>query len=400
MIRVVLLLFLFSCSSILSYSQNNYKEAYIITLENDTVHGYANFRSDALNLSECLFKKNLEDKTVNTYRSTDILGYGFKEERKIYISQKININEIDQQVFLEYLVKGESASLFYYEYRELQEYEYADRQIFIIKDIYGDFNVVSKKDDQLVDGLKIKKDVSFRNRLFSILGYNAEMEPILKKTDFSRRSMTHAIQKYNDITCGTPDACVVYKAPSKIYLKLRYAFYAGARNVKLKGYFPAYTMNKSQINPEIGAQFILSYPRISNSLSFVVDISASQLEQKFEHSMYERYNGKLSATLFDIGFGIKYIYPKGRLRPGVGLGAGKSYFFSRKLETIQPNVNFNTFLQDSYLEFYSNLSLDYILKNNHSIFFQFNYSTDFEYLFFPNTQQDKYTLSMKVGYKF
>lgn len=397
--------------STLIYGQNNYRHAYIVTQENDTVYGYVNFRSDILNLSECLFKKNIEDIDSKAYLPSDIAGYAFIEDNKIYVSQKIKIDDSEKQVFLEYLVKGESASLYFYEYKEMDNYSYVNRKIFVVKDIYGDLNVISKQDDQLVSGSTIKKDVAFRNELFKILGYHADMQPILKKTEFSRQSLTNAIKKYNDMTCDSPDACVVYKASTKVYLKFNYAFYVGARMFKLTEFNPAldrinpenYVLGDANIKPEIGAQLMLSYPRVSNSLSLVIDISFSQMKQNFSHKSRPEQHYKLSATTLDVGLGLKYIHPTGKLRPGGGFGIGKFCYLGKKLDgTILANSrdDFDDWVRSPFIDYYANLSLDYMLKNNHSAFFQLTYSSDFEPIISPDSGQKRYVLGARLGYRF
>lgn len=397
--------------STLIYGQNNYRHAYIVTLNNDTVDGYANFRSDILNLSECQFKQNIQDQKIETYLPSDIVGYTFIEDNKVYVSQKIKIDDSEKQVFLEYLVKGESASLYFYEYKEMDNYSYVNRKIFVVKDIYGDLNVISKQDDQLVSGSTIKKDVAFRNELFKILGYHADMQPILKKTEFSRQSLTNAIKKYNDMTCDSPDACVVYKASTKVYLKFNYAFYVGARMFKLTEFNPAldrinpenYTLGDANIKPEIGAQLMLSYPRVSNSLSLVIDIAFSQMKQEFNyiHSSDRLY--KLSATTLDVGVGLKYIRPKGKLRPGGGFGFGKFCYLNKKLDgTVLANSrdDFDDWVRSPFIDLYANLSLDYMLKNNQSAYVQLTYSTDIEPIISKDSGQKRYVLGARLGYRF
>lgn len=383
--------------SFLVQAQDNYKEAYIITLENDTIHGFANFRSAPLNLSECQFKSILESESVMTYYPSDISGYMFVNEDKFYISQKINIADIEHVVFLEYLVKGESASLFYY--------EQMGTEMFFIKDIYGDFNLIKKKEDKIINESRILKDVSFRKEIYGILGYNAEMLPILNSTKFTRKSMSNAIQKYNEMTCGSDaEACIVYQSKNREYLKFNYALYAGTR-------FTRGNIDKSQVNSssspigyEIGAQLILSHPRTSNSFSFIVDISLSQLKYELHQVNYiTNANYKLSAMALDAAIGAKYVYPKGRLRPGAGIGLGRMYLFNQKIKISNSNIKLenNEWLADAYTEFTCNLSLDYILKNKQAVFIQVNYDTELESVLpLIEYSRDKYSIRGRIGYKF
>lgn len=397
-LSLIILLFF----STLMYGQNNYKEAYIITLENDTVYGYANFRSDILNLSECMFKKQIDETSI-TYYPSDIAGYGFKAEDKLYVRDTIEIENTKQLVFLEYMVRGVSASLFYYEYSFFNNDIKVQKQVFVIKDIYGDLHLVEQKEDKKISEFEIIKDVTFRKEIYKILGYNTSMLSTLNDTKLNRSSMSKAIKKYNDITCGTgSESCVVYQSKNKTYLKFSYAFYAGVRYTKLNTKYTNIKSLKSPIGYNFGGQLLLSSPRISNSFSFITDISISQLKQEtqinvtspFENANNIRY--KQSAIAFDVAIGVKYVYPKGRIRPGGSISIGRMYLSDQKTSVInnkiQPKLINRKWLKNAYLESIYSLSLDYMLKNNHVAFIQFNYASD-EY-------GTKDTYNAIIGYKF
>ena len=66
------------------FAQGNYKEAYIITLQNDTVYGFVDFSTDENNSKQCNFKKTLSATDVTQYAPGEIYGYRFVEEGKFY----------------------------------------------------------------------------------------------------------------------------------------------------------------------------------------------------------------------------------------------------------------------------------------------------------------------------
>lgn len=390
------LLFLFVSAII--HGQNNYREAYIITLDNDTVEGYANFRTDVLNLSVCLFKKQI-DETPIAYYPSDIAGYGFKAEDKLYVRDSILIDGMDRLVFLEYMVRGVSASLFYYEYTFINNDLEGQEQIFIIKDMQGSMHIITKKPDKHFDNLNLQKDVSFQKEIYRALGYNPAMLEVLKDTKFSRKSMIAAIKQYNDITCGTDEeSCLIYRTKTKEYLKFKYAIYAGGRYFDLSN--ATYDVTKSPIGYIVGVQLLLSHPRTSDALSFVTDVSFSHLKKSYLDNKRNRYYD-LSTLALDVNIGFRYIYPKGKIRPGFGLGLGRLYLFNQKIGTNDPRTETNKWLEDSYTEVFGCLSVDYMINNKQAIFLQTNIDTELDsFISSGEYNRDKYTISVKIGYKF
>ncbi|MDN3668791.1 hypothetical protein QWY93_05560 [Echinicola jeungdonensis] len=93
----ILFFLLFSCIFFQVKAQNNFKEAFIINLENDTLKGLINSRSEFKNYNSCQFKRNGE---LTTYQPNQIHGFGF-QQGKFYSA------EIIKRKFVETLVFGD-----------------------------------------------------------------------------------------------------------------------------------------------------------------------------------------------------------------------------------------------------------------------------------------------------
>ncbi|KPK79477.1 MAG: hypothetical protein AMS27_17980 [Bacteroides sp. SM23_62_1] len=91
--------------------QADFRPGYIITLENDTIHGLIDFRGDMINAQICSFKKHKKAEKTN-YKPFEIKAYRFTGD-KYYISRYVKQTEETVPVFIEYLVDG-IADLYYY----------------------------------------------------------------------------------------------------------------------------------------------------------------------------------------------------------------------------------------------------------------------------------------------
>lgn len=60
-------------------AQVNPMQGYVITNNNDTIHGMIDYRSDAKNALECHFKENGQS-DYRTYAPSDISGYRFTDD--------------------------------------------------------------------------------------------------------------------------------------------------------------------------------------------------------------------------------------------------------------------------------------------------------------------------------
>lgn len=93
-----LLLLLFIISELVS-AQTDFRKAYIINKEGDTLHGEIDYRGDLKMGTLCKFKST--DNIITEYSPNKILSYRFYDS-KFFVSKNIN----GKSVFLEYLIKG------------------------------------------------------------------------------------------------------------------------------------------------------------------------------------------------------------------------------------------------------------------------------------------------------
>ena len=107
--RILLTAFLLSaCFSLLA--QVDFRSAYIVLQNNDTIHGMADFKGDIQNSLECRFRD--DHGKISFYKPGEIKCYRYSHG-KYYISRYIMTGDTTTRLFVEYLVEGRK-NLYYY----------------------------------------------------------------------------------------------------------------------------------------------------------------------------------------------------------------------------------------------------------------------------------------------
>lgn len=103
-LRYVLVL-LFLIPSLQLLAQSNVREGYVITLQGDTLYGEIDFRTSAMNMKRCVFRKKGET-SFKTYLPGEISGYRFTTNGIYYVSKEVETDEGKEVVFVEYVLHG------------------------------------------------------------------------------------------------------------------------------------------------------------------------------------------------------------------------------------------------------------------------------------------------------
>lgn len=316
--RLLISSLLFLVSHMIS-AQNNYSPGYIITLEQDTVHGLIDLRTDKMNARCCVFKQDA-DASPTAYYPGDIWGYRFEDEGKLYISHSIELkhDSVANQLFLECLFQG-MKNLYYYEDDDNEEFYFLESQGRLVK---LDAPVIEKTEE---DGRKFKKEV---NRYIPTLHYVFRDSPTLHDkidhTPFTHKGLIDLVRTYHDTVCNSEDKCITLTAKEdKPKLRVTVTPYVGLLHYAFLDDLKEYG------NPDlaylVGINAAISCPRWMSSLSLVVDLSLSKLSAKDagKESSY-------SSILLSGKLGGCYTYPVGAVRPFIGVGGIVSGFLSAK----------------------------------------------------------------------
>ena len=116
-------------------------EGYIITNENDTIHGTVDFLTGEENALACHFQCD-GDTIYHSYAPGEIKGFRLYNGGVYYVTRTMPINGNDSTIFAEYLLQG-SVSLYRYEDKDDTYYYMTDtegRIAAIKEDDFSDYS--------------------------------------------------------------------------------------------------------------------------------------------------------------------------------------------------------------------------------------------------------------------
>ena len=272
------------------YAQDNYKHAYYITNDRDTVHGLINFSSDYNNSIMCNFKKEISDTEIQTFTPEQIWGYRFENEDFFYISLETE----GIKYFLQYLVNG-VMNLYYRTDKNDNHYFYFEENGKIV-------SITQKKDEVSAD--YIKKDLSYKKNLAPLFNAYPSIAKKINSNRFNQKTMIDIAQEYHNLTCDTGESCIVYvnQHPDRNYINGKFFIST------------FYSMHIMGNGPGIGLGWNFYYPRIPQNTSTVLEISYSL--QAMLAKDVEIYPIKLPV----IRIGQRYVLSNNKLAPFIEFG--------------------------------------------------------------------------------
>ena len=189
----LMLLLLFTTLSL--SAQNNLREGYVITLEGDTLSGYIDFRTGAMNTKKCVFVKDGESSSV-TYLPGEIQGYRFLNNGMYYVSKEVD----NQVIFAEYIVQG-----------NMNLYQVGG-EVMLLEDEEGNQSSFSPQKAQRATKSRERQN-EIRDVLI-MLNKSPKATGILLKKEKSRKHTIEAVTAYIDEVC--PDGyCEVFEYRNK-----------------------------------------------------------------------------------------------------------------------------------------------------------------------------------------
>lgn len=284
-------------------AQHNYRSGYIITLEQDTLHGEIDFRTDKMNAQRCVFKSGDNANPV-TYLPFEIAGYRFTDDGKFYVSRMIKLDgsEVEIPVFLEYLLQG-IKSLYYYESENHTLYfiQESDRLVTLdapeLEKMKEEGLIVNGRTDRYVPALQYV----FRDC--------PELATKVKKTPFSHIGLIEITREYHNAVCKSNEECIEFENRTKGRKGVQILFtpYVGVIQYHLLGI--DYTL-KPELRYGISVEFVNR--RWHGALSGIVDLSLSRLVMTPYNEVY-KYN--FTSMAISLKIGARLTYPKGKVRP-------------------------------------------------------------------------------------
>jgi hypothetical protein len=340
--------------------QTDFRPGYVITNENDTLHGLIDYRGDTRNSKICVFKENATSAS-SEYLPGQIKAYRFSGS-KYYVSKNILANGTKKDFFLEFLVNG-IADLYYYRDVNNPHYfiEKRDGQLFELNNT----EELIKKDD--IEYFRQKKEY------IGLLKYAfADCPQLFEKinnTVLDTKSLVNITKKYHNYVCDD-EKCIIYEKqlPTiKLTLAPFVSMNASFLSIGNGGYVYETMKFQPSTYPSIGVLLNSSLPSANEKLSFQVSAEIGQ-NYFYGTGSYVGNNSfnevHLHSTVLMGKGGFKYTYPTGRFRPTFMVGAHIAALVDKKGRRIEEKNENGTICTYEYNE-------DMLSKEN------YGYNVDF-----------------------
>ncbi len=322
----------------------DFRQGFIVTLENDTIHGEINYATPAKNYQRCQF---VVEGLPGEYAPEQIAAYGWKND-KLYMSG------IEQGVFVEVLVMGNltlfksGSSFIMSKQNEIVTLDPPTKTLVDQAEMAPDGTFKNVK--------KYKHDNSWLGKVSYFTGdCNHKLAKSLESLKFREEDLTRYVVEYNQCT-GEPVVVVKDKQP---WYRVNFGVQVGLVRSEIRpedissSYIDFRHLNDSyqSLDPFIGLLFDINSPRMSNRISFQVEVQL--FNTKFNGAKHIEFNGyeelhqtSMEYTTVSIPFALKYSMHVGTSLLYLNLGANYDHFINyqseRTTETVRDGVITNT----------------------------------------------------------
>lgn len=349
-------------------AQSDFRPGYYIKPNNDTIKGLIKLRGDVRNSKQCIFKQKA-DSNEEVFNPTDIYGYRFSDS-KFYISKTISVKGVEKQLFLEYVLKG-VVSLYYYIDEALKERYFLETKNGRLVELRNDIKKVQV--NGRVKGVQEnKKHIGVLKVAFSDC---KEIQSRIDQTKLNHKSLINISKKYHNYVCNGEECIIYEKKPGK---KLTFApiISYSVSNMVVEDSYDIINGEFETINyPTIG--ILANLKLIGAKQQFSIQVTTEFFKNKFYNthkldnssSIYSEINVRtdFEAKFLFSTIGLKYKYPKGKIRPTIAAGmafgrlSGKvsysstEYVFENSSTFYLNRVNMPTYIFGSFIQIGSDI---------------------------------------------
>jgi hypothetical protein len=185
-------------------AQHDFRPGYIVTYNNDTLHGQIDYAPMKINSIMCNFRPD-STSPVKIYSAKDIKGYAFISGKHC-VAKNISINDKPVLYFLEYIVKGE-VNLYYLKISRF-EYYFLERA--------GIMYELSNDNIPYMEGriTYTKESEEYKRVLLSVFKDTPDIAGEIQHTYFTRKSLTDLMITYHELI-NKPKGYKIYEAENK-----------------------------------------------------------------------------------------------------------------------------------------------------------------------------------------
>lgn len=243
--KIILIASLLIFISLYTKAENReWKKGYVITNNNDTIHGLLAYRNGEEDWKNCLFKKTETDST-QLFTPSDLKEFFYNEGVR-FESINLEVKSITNLYFAECLLKG-SMSLYYLRIKNEELYE----SYYSVNSSTGRIISIEPITDCTDFYAKNKR----KNLLKAIFNFNPILNKEIDKHALERDNLIDYFKKYNELICSEY-TCVSYneeKKKRKKYLSISAgsiaSFESESQSKQTSSYFSAVIGAKLYLNP-------------------------------------------------------------------------------------------------------------------------------------------------------
>lgn len=296
-----------------SFGQTNFRPGYIITNGLDTIIGKIDYRSDVRNMKICSFIR--EGRTEPTdYEPGRIHGYRFSDDGKFYVSKYLDLEDVQDTVFVEYLLKG-ITDLYFYR-----------------KPLYSTY-LLEKEDGEMLelrnDMVEVNRDGQVfmveNNRYLGMLNYAfsdcSNLYNDINNTKLSHKSLINITKKYHNSVCDD-ELCVIYEKDIPVLsVEILPTIGYSVSILNLKSFEFSNINMEPGYSPYIGLWVNWKLPQINEKWSVLTGVT---IREDYYFGHFERHPNEYSDAYYDYhlfstnvstSFAFKYTFPRGKVVP-------------------------------------------------------------------------------------
>ncbi len=302
-----------------NFSQNDFREGYIITNKNDTINGFINYREGLRKFKYCDFKE-YENQNVISYEPNQIKGYRYLND-KHFISKVFIKDDLKEKVFFEVLVKGKVTL---YKYNGVY---YVEKDDDAYHELTNDLIKIYKDDKEY-----FKYDKRHISTLSYLLSDCTSIKEKINEVKITEKELTELIELYNDCI-GEPS--ITFKE-NKPWFKTHFGLIIGVNSSKIN--FSSDYQNLEYITSDFdrsnsimpGLYFDFISPRINERIA--IHVGLFYLNSSYKSSsiieisnITDRNEVTIELKQLKVPLGLRYTFPEKNFTPYFDLGVSDTF---------------------------------------------------------------------------
>jgi hypothetical protein len=341
--------FLLACGLIFSFlampssasasSRGDFRPGYLVTVNNDTVHGLID---QSVNIAERVLFRETGSREVVRYTPDQVREIRM-EPGKYFVSRKIEKGGVERQLFLEYLLEG-IVHLFYVKFDNADHYYIEkdgrlthlsnERRTFI-----ADGQVHSLNSPGVVEGREYAlRAAPYWGTLTFLFQEAPELFPDIPNTSFNHRSLINITSRYHDLVCDDFD-CIDYTRFTRVeyFLSPRTGLarsWMGMASApqRLESSATMAGLQVRIVHVQSPRWNLLTGIDFVSSSSFTGDVTLRWLQGP------QTYNLIVDYQMLRIPVAVQYSPQRGRIQPIAQLGFSNIILLNRNYEIRIPPV--------------------------------------------------------------